>query len=267
MAVSSSIISRQLLVLGSLYLASAQQGILRETPFKNIEYGKPNTVVVLYWLNDPLTDAKSRALLQAAENVAARFGPQYPQLQWLKVDAAANYQDILAAQIEKKMVPIIVAAVDGVVLVNSENEMTENMLAQLVVEGYMPPQTNDVFAFSSEDVLKGVSQQTPNFVRFFASDCRYSQGMYKAWLRTAAAFRGQVQFVDVDCSRDASTKAFCEKTNVMQYPTLMWYHQGRVVPYSPTLKLDAALHKFAQMQLSSVQQPPMGARPAGHTGL
>jgi hypothetical protein len=34
--------------------------------------------------------------------------------------------------------------------------------------------------------------QTPNFVRFFASDCRYSQGMYKAWLRTAAAFRGQV---------------------------------------------------------------------------
>ena len=43
-----------------------------------------------------------------------RFGPQYPQLQWLKVDAAANYQDILAAQIEKKMVPIIVAAVDGV---------------------------------------------------------------------------------------------------------------------------------------------------------
>ena len=100
---------------------------------------------MLYWLNDPLTDAKSRALLQAAENVAAvrtpicpfirrvkdrallrrlyaavyatfvqRFGPQYPQLQWLKVDAAANYQDILAAQIEKKMVPIIVAAVDGV---------------------------------------------------------------------------------------------------------------------------------------------------------
>ena len=35
----------------------------------------------------------------------------------------------------------------------------------------------------------------------------------------------QVQFVDVDCSRDASTKAFCEKTNIMQYPTLMWYHQ------------------------------------------
>ncbi len=33
------------LQLGSLYVASAQQGILRETPFKNIEYGKPNTVV------------------------------------------------------------------------------------------------------------------------------------------------------------------------------------------------------------------------------
>jgi hypothetical protein len=47
-----------------------------------------------------------------------RFGPQYPQLQWLKVDAAANYQDILAAQIEKKMVPIIVAAVDGVGTLN-----------------------------------------------------------------------------------------------------------------------------------------------------
>ena len=39
------------LQLGSLYLASAQQGILRETPFKNIEYGKPNTVVGQPWLS------------------------------------------------------------------------------------------------------------------------------------------------------------------------------------------------------------------------
>jgi hypothetical protein len=42
------------LQLGSLYLASAQQGILRETPFKNIEYGKPNTVVGQPGLAKPL---------------------------------------------------------------------------------------------------------------------------------------------------------------------------------------------------------------------
>ena len=43
---------------------------LKEVPFKNIEYGKPNTVTVLYWLNDPTTDAKSRAALAAVEAVA-----------------------------------------------------------------------------------------------------------------------------------------------------------------------------------------------------
>ncbi len=34
----------------------------------------------------------------------------------------------------------------------------------------MPPQTNDVFAFSSEDVLKGVSQQVFCLIRIPGPD-------------------------------------------------------------------------------------------------
>jgi hypothetical protein len=170
-------------VLLALLASQCTAQYLQETSFKNIEYGKPNTVTVLYWLNDPSTDAKSRAALAATEAVAQVFVPlhvshmprrgehlllqkyaqQYPQVQWIKCDAASNYQDIVAAQIEKKMVPIVVVAIDGVVLVNAENDVNEQMLTQLIVEGYAPPQSNDVFGFSSEDVLLGVSQQASHF--------------------------------------------------------------------------------------------------------
>jgi hypothetical protein len=51
-------------------LFGARAQALIETPFQRIQYGAPNTIVLLYWLNDPSTDAVSRQLLESAETVA-----------------------------------------------------------------------------------------------------------------------------------------------------------------------------------------------------
>jgi hypothetical protein len=141
------------LVAACVVVGSCAQALI-ETPFQRIQYGAANTVVILYWLNDPLTDAASRELLDSAETVARvsllgehatimvsctdalafercvyvracvrmclcvcvnfqNVAAQYPQLRWIKCNAAEHYTDLLQAQIEKKMLPIAVFSIDG----------------------------------------------------------------------------------------------------------------------------------------------------------
>jgi len=256
------------LALLALCVSHAASQYLKETPFNQIAYGQKNSVVVLYWLNDPTVAPASQKLLDDVENVAKVLAPKYPQIVWVKCDAAEHYTDALQAQIEKKMIPIIVISIDGMVRLEAEHKdsMTEQTIGQIIVDGFSaPPPTNDVFGFASEQVLLGVSQQVPNIVRFHMQSCQFSRGMDKAWKRSASAYKGRVQFVDVDCLRDKTITAFCDKHSILASPKIMWFHAGTVVPYNGKIYVDAALNGFIDSRLATAPggaaPPPQGVPP------
>jgi hypothetical protein len=48
--------------------------------------------------------------------------------------------------------------------------------------------------------------------------------------RCASYFKDRVEFMDVQCSRNEETTAFCSKSNVRAYPTLVLFTGAKIMP-------------------------------------
>lgn len=121
----------------------------------------------------------------------------------------------------------------------------------------------DVLPFVSEDGLYDTIDRThqPVFVKFFESWCAHCHKMKRGFEAGATFFKNRVHFMEVRCSADAGTKAFCAKAGVSRYPALQLYTGQEVLPFDGS-RAVAAYELFFHEHKAAFPQRTLGVMPA-----
>merc|ERR1711991_770272 len=88
------------------------------------------------------------------------------------------------------------------------------------------PITNDkVLKFTSEADLLERSETKPVLVKFYEEWCGHCKRLKKHF-QYASLKEKNVDFLEIECSKNEDTTAICSKHNVGSYPTMMLFRDG-----------------------------------------
>ena len=87
----------------------------------------------------------------------------------------------------------------------------------------------DVSVFTTEDAFFEMldSDDTPVMVKFFENWCTHCKALKKPYHIAATQLKGRARFLEVECSKNDDTRAFCAKHEARAFPVLMIFDSER----------------------------------------
>jgi len=93
----------------------------------------------------------------------------------------------------------------------------------------------------------------PIFVKFFEHWCAHCQQLARPFTQAAGFFNGQIEFREVECSKNKQTQTFCQHQAISSYPTLILFDGEQKVRYERLDKTIREYHAFFRQHLSPQQ--------------
>eukprot|EP01138_Halocafeteria_seosinensis_P013939 gb/GECG01014234.1/.p1 GENE.gb/GECG01014234.1/~~gb/GECG01014234.1/.p1 ORF type:complete len:371 (+),score=55.68 gb/GECG01014234.1/:1-1113(+) len=92
----------------------------------------------------------------------------------------------------------------------------------------------NVLAFESEDHIYDLVDRSglPVFLKFYEPWCSHCFRMKRGFEAGATFFKNRVHFMEVQCSRNKQTQAFCRKHEVDIYPSMKLFTGSEVIPFT-----------------------------------
>jgi len=93
----------------------------------------------------------------------------------------------------------------------------------------------DVLTFHTEDALfermDNSEHPKPIMVKFFEPWCTHCRMAKPVFIKAATYFKDRVEFMEVQCSKDAETQAFCSRNQVQSYPQFVLFTGEEKIPF------------------------------------
>ena len=114
-------------------------------------------------------------------------------------------------------------------------------------------ESDNVESFVSESAI--YQQPGPIFLKFHELWCGHCKRLKKHYAKVSNAIP-DVKFIEVECSKNDATKAFCEAESVTGYPTLKYLSYGGAKPesYDGARTYDAMADFLLQKVTGSVEE-------------
>lgn len=231
----------------ALALLNSAHGQLMLRGFGELNPGDTSQIVVFYDEGAPASSEVVRTLDQVAQRLGSE-GVNW--LKWNKVDFGANAQQMQAQGIDRTALPWVFISID--VFERYQGPTTFDILYRYISAQLVPVRTFDVFGFNTEAVL--LSQQRPQFVKFYEEWCSVCKSIANNFLRSATEWKGRVDFVEVDCKKP-NGQAFCNKHKLTGYPSFKLYLPGNSIPIDyDGLRNPMAWAEFLQQRTAARQE-------------
>jgi len=137
-----------------------------------------------------------------------------------------------------------------------------NLLRYLRLRGVAGDPANVKQFISAENVQHLVdSTHTPVFVKFFEPWCAHCHKMKRGFEAGATFFKGRAHFLEVECSANDASEAFCAEHSVERYPSLKLFTGEKVIPFEGS-RAVAAYELFFHENKDFFPESPLGVVPA-----
>ncbi|GKT35658.1 Protein disulfide-isomerase A6-like protein [Aduncisulcus paluster] len=110
--------------------------------------------------------------------------------------------------------------------------VTAKRLTDFLEDLLIEPDYSLVGEFENDKKLIALSKQKPVLVKHFEQWCGHCKALKPHFAKAAARAGDDVAFIEVECSKDDTTKKFCQKQKVKGYPTLKLIVDGKWHDYS-----------------------------------
>lgn len=106
-------------------------------------------------------------------------------------------------------------------------------LATHIRHKFLPSDEHDVISFKDEnDLFERMDKSErdppkPIMVKFWETWCSHCKQLKLPYDQAAGFFKEQVDFMEVECSKNEETKAFCANNQIKSYPTLILFDGER----------------------------------------
>ena len=112
---------------------------------------------------------------------------------------------------------------------------------------FLPTDEKDVLPFEDENALferLDKDGAKPIIMKFWESWCTHCKHLKRPYEQAAGFFKGEVEFFEVECSKNEKSKAFCQSSGISSYPTLILYDGEKKTKYDQADKSIASFQNF-----------------------
>jgi thiol-disulfide isomerase/thioredoxin len=199
--------------------AASAASRFKDRTFAELESSsKPELVVFLH-----SSAPQARSVMQMLERVAERLSATTPQVGFSKCDgdSPSNTEKFRSAGFDKNLHYIFTVTPETGIERYSHTE-DEDTLVRHVQNLFLPANERDVQVFTDEDDLyeRLDSSEKPVMIKFFEQWCTHCKHLKPTFNRAASLYKDQVDFLEVECSKNQESKDFCAKHGVASYPVL-----------------------------------------------
>lgn len=114
-------------------------------------------------------------------------------------------------------------------IVKYAHGVDSHMITKHIQNLYSSFSASDVLDFTTEDDFFDLLDQedTPVVVKFYEQWCTHCKALKKPYHVAATQLKSRARFLEVECSRNADTQAFCAKHEARAFPVLMAFDSER----------------------------------------
>jgi len=239
----------------SLLSVALAAPLVREETFANIKNVQSDQFVVFY----RSSDANSVDILSNVKKAAKKLKTEMPDFKFYKCDGdrAANAADFKEAGFNSGTYLFSQISPEGIVKYTLDSDA--KTLYRYIKTKYALADEDDVKEFTDEDTFWDLmdGNERPVFVKFYEKWCAHCQRLKKTYTQAATFFKNRVDFVEVECSKNADSTAFCTKHEVKGYPVLMLFTGEKKIKFEEEnrniISFERFFEKHAFLSLSSAQ--------------
>jgi len=228
-------------------VAVASAALLPAT-FNEVQSSSDAKVVVFFRSSNPDSAAVLAEMSTASESAAIKA--LSPSIRFVSCDGddADNTAQFESAQFGDATYVFTSLPVEGIQ--QYQGEKTAKDFTAHLLEKFAPFDDEDVVVYDDQESLEELLEERPQFIKCFEQWCGHCKSLKPTFARAASAHKDRVGFVEVECSKSADSKAFCQSHGVQGYPTLFLLTEDGKIPYNDHARNSAAFGKFFDEHLS-----------------
>lgn len=223
---------------------------VKDLPFSIVKSQPQQRLVVFYFDSDPQARPVLEMVDETAEYLVGLELPKLKHFQWVKVDCEAeeNKPDCDEAGFKSGLWIFTSTPHEGIQSFGGSRDVAT--LATHIRHKFLPYNEADVLSFVDENALFERMDKSeddppkPIMVKFWEAWCEHCKKLKLPFDQAATYFKDQVEFMEVECSKNADTKAFCEHNNVKSFPTLILFDGERKHSYDQADKSITSFQNF-----------------------
>lgn len=137
---------------------------------------------------------------------------------------------------------------------------------------YSPFDPRDVGTFTTQDAFLALvdTEDTPVVVKFFENWCAHCKALKKPYNIAATKLRHKARFVEVECSKDDHTRAFCARHEARAFPVLRAFSSERGAKFDfdsrSVINLEKFVDAFAAGAVGDISAKNPQGTSSGSTG-
>jgi len=239
-----------LVVLGRVWAETRVSDLVPLRAFSEIESDKSPLIALFYHGSDPESKQVIRSLAVVAKNAAKRF----PFLKFVRCDGdlSENKDSFKNAQFSASVSYLFTQTPEEGIQ-KYGHELNANTIWRHI-KYTMETVTDDrVRKFVDEDdifeKMDNSDPPRPQFVKFYEEWCTHCKATKKPFQIASRLFKDHVDFVEVECSKNEDTKAFCQRHNVNSYPVLKLFTPEEQINYEEGDRSVLSFKKFLENKL------------------
>jgi len=202
--------------------------VVKELSFGEIEGAQGDSLVLFYRASHTTASTYSQTL----EKVAKQLSTKYPDFNYRKCngDLPVNQQSFEKAGFGNEPFWFTKTEAAGIEKYIGPSDVTA--IVEHIEHKYLPFNEADVWSFTNEKEFQAKQEASKfTFVKFYEDWCAHCQKLKATFNRAATFFKDQVDFVEVRCSSNDNTRAFCQKHKVSGYPVLILFEGDETFRY------------------------------------
>jgi len=222
-------------------LAVAASVIVEDT-FENIKNTPGDLLVVFYRASEP----DHKRVLEIVKKVAKRVQKEFPEWKFRKCDGdlEVNKKQFTEAQFTTGTFVFTATPTEGIVKYGLAVEV--ETLSQHILHKKLEYEEGDIAQFTDEldfyDHLDAGGK--PIFVKFYEKWCEHCKRLKQPFAIAASYFKNTVEFMEVECSSNEETTAFCVHNEVRSYPVLTLFNGEEKIQFKEEMRTISTFGHF-----------------------
>jgi len=210
---------------------------LKDLPFAIVKSQPQQRLVVFFFGSDVTATPVLEMVDETAEYLIGLDLPKLKHFQWVKVDCEyeENKPDCAEAGFTAGLWIFSSTPHAGIHAFSGARDVLT--LSTHVRHKFLPFNEADVLSFVDENSFFDRMDKSeddppkPIMVKFWEAWCEHCKKLKLPYDQAATYFKDQIEFMEVECSKNADTKSFCEHNGVKSFPQLLLFDGEKKHPF------------------------------------
>jgi len=235
-----------------------------EDTFANIKNSPAEQLVVFYRASDPSHEAILKTVKKVAKKLRHELPPQFAYRK-CDGDLEINKKEFQDASFHTGTFVFTSTPIEGIEKYPLSVDV--KTLTRYLKGKYVPANDSAVLSFVDEDTfyerLDRFDPPKSIFIKFWEEWCTHCKRAKRSFAQGAQYFRDQVDFMEVQCSKNDETTAFCTRNEVRSYPTFLLFTGEQKHSFTDEVRHIMTFQSFFDKHItptaSSSSPPPTAA--------